>query len=402
MPAPVWPPPNLTRDIVQACLALGFARAGVARALPSDRDREYRAWITSGKHGEMAYLAQRIDERLDITRLVPGARSVIVVADQYAPRGDTSSPIIPGQGRIARYARGRDYHRVMRERLRTLVRRLSALYEQERFVSFVDTGAVLEREHAQRAGLGTHDAGPPAFVGKHTLIIDPRLGSSLLLGGIATTLELTPSQPDGDDARAPLGASNLADESPCGTCTRCIDACPTQAITPNVVDASRCVSYLTLEHSGPIAPELHAGMQSWIIGCDVCQDVCPFNRAESRADHERDRVHPAYTRGSGGEGGDGVGGRSTLPLLEVLAWRDQDRREALAQSAASRASLDMLRRNALIALTNQAIAARDPHQVAEAARQAQALASGASQMLRTTADQVLERLALARPEMPAG
>lgn len=335
-------PRELGRAIIDACLAQGFARAGIAPASPSAWGEQFRAWLASGGHAEMAYMHERVEQRLDVTRLLPGARAVIMVADQYAPRGDARSDA-PADGEqilgvIARYARGRDYHRVIKDRLHQLADRLRALHPEARFRSFVDTGPVLEREQALRAGLGADAQGRHAmFLGKHTLAIDPRLGSYLLLGGIATTLDVCSPGPT-----LPSGPGVQDDR--CGTCTRCIDACPTGAISPNRVDASRCVSYLTLEHASLVDPKLHAGIGDRLLGCDVCQDVCPYNVAPLDPAHdEHERVHPAYRDGAV---------RARVSVREVLDWTEDDRRRVLSASAGKRATLDMLRRTAVIIAGN--------------------------------------------------
>lgn len=354
-----------THEIVQACLALGFARAGVCAARPSDHASELRAWLAAGKHGGMEWMEEWVDQRTDVRRLIDGVevRSVIVVSDQYAAAG-AAEGVAPGKvvGKVARYARGRDYHDVIRKRLHQLCDRLRARYPGETFRAFVDTAPVMEREHAARAGLG--------FIGKHTLLIDPARGSWLLLGGIATTLELTPT----------------AEREPaphCGTCTRCIDACPTDAITPYAVDATRCISYLTIEHEGAIESGLHAGIGAWMFGCDVCQEVCPFNAPVAGgvggAGGAVDRVNPLYRPREGVAGGG-------MPVADVLGWTAEDRRVQLTVSAGKRASLEMLRRNAVIVAGNSDDAELHAR-VAEIAANAEE-----AMLVRETARVVSERL----------
>ncbi|RMH11536.1 MAG: tRNA epoxyqueuosine(34) reductase QueG, partial [Planctomycetota bacterium] len=230
-------------------------------AEPSRQGDALRRWLKRGEHGSMAYMARYTDVRTDVRLLLEGARSVVMVADLYATRGAAPDESRSGFGRVARYARGRDYHKVIKKRLHQLSDELAGQYPGHRFRTFVDTAPVLERELAARCGIG--------WQGKHTLTIHPQLGSYLLLGGIVTTLELEPppEQPKAVDH--------------CGTCTRCIDACPTQAIRPYHVDARKCISYLTIEHRGTIDPEFHEPMGDWIFGCDVCQEVCPHNSARS-------------------------------------------------------------------------------------------------------------------------
>lgn len=317
------------------CRELGFALAGICEARPTDRRDELVAWLDEGKHGSMSWLANNVDERADASRLLDGARSIIMVADLYALGPDTA-PLPPGHGRIARYARGEDYHGVIKKRLHALCDGLRAAHPGAEFRAFVDTAPVLEREHALRAGLG--------WIGKHTLLINPALGSWMLLGGILTTLDLAPP------------VIQRAIEDHCGTCTRCIDACPTKAITPYGVDARRCISYLTIEHREAIPEEFHTAIGDNLFGCDICQEVCPHNRerewgvgsgewgktgSTNRECEGGAGIHPAYAPR-----------HNSLNLLEVLGWTEEDRRAALARSSMKRAKLDMWKRNALIVAGN--------------------------------------------------
>jgi len=312
------------REAIELARAEGFAAAGVCAAEPTRWEPELRAWLDAGKHGSMAYLADHLDVRLDPARLLEGASSVLMVADQYAPRGAAEDPpLAPGRGRIARYARGRDYHKVIKRRLHRLCDTLRARHPGHSFRAFTDTAPVLERELAERCGIG--------WVAKHTLIINPDRGSYLLLGGIVTSLELTP----------PEDQPRITDH--CGTCTRCIDACPTACITPYSVDASRCASYLTIERRLPIDESFHEPIGAWIFGCDVCQEVCPHN-APRRAERSSDRA--------GAVGPDYAPRRDSFDLLEVLDWTEADRRRAFEGTALKRATLAMMKRNALIAAGN--------------------------------------------------
>lgn len=322
-------------DILTRCRELGFALAGVCDARAGDFQQEYRDWISRAEHGSMAYLERNIDMRLDPTIMMPGARSIIMVADQYAERNDRSTkenggtgvpPVRyePPAGRIARYAQGRDYHVVMKKRLHALCDALRAEHPDHQFRAFVDTAPVLEREHGARAGLG--------WIGKHTLLIHPRLGSWLLLGGVLTTLDIDASSTE-----------PVPDH--CGGCTRCIDACPTDAISPYSVNASRCISYLTIERREPIDPAFHEAIGDWIFGCDICQEVCPHNSARPPS-VDTGEAHVAYEPR-----------RTAFDLLEVLGWTEEDRRSAFQSSALKRATLDMFKRNAAIALKNQRAAA---------------------------------------------
>jgi epoxyqueuosine reductase len=411
---------------------LGFALAGIAPARPSGYADFVRQWIADGRHGEMAYLENHLGTRLDPGRLLEGARSVICLADLHPSQTDLPPHGPTPHGRIARYAFGDDYHKTVKKRLHRLADTLAAEHPGERFRSTVDTAPILEREHAARAGLG--------WIGKHTLLIHPYLGSYMLLGTVVTTLNLETAEDAGPPGSADPGipvhgtAGSPALGSPgspgspgvpgpvvppadhCGTCTRCIDACPTGCIStagPRFVDATRCISYLTLEHRSAIDPALHGLMGDWIAGCDVCQEVCPYNR---------DRGAGFGDRGDGGGGeGAGNGGRANaagvptgaeprvrlgvpaihpahtprppapgLSLLDILGWSEEDRRAVFKGSALKRIKLGMFKRNALIAAGN-ALAQED---VPGLRQRVGRIAEDPSEpkLVRVTARRVLERL----------
>lgn len=243
-------------------LELGFNLVGITPAEPSPYLDAYFRWIESGMQGTMNYMARpdRQARRRDLNVILPGVRSLIVVGLDYASAAVPDEVLHdPSRGRIAAYAWGLDYHDILTPRLEALASWLRAESGQD--IShrvYVDTGAVLERSHAHQAGLG--------FTGKNTMLIHPRRGSTFFLGEILTNLEF--------DAYDSPGR-----ETQCGTCTRCLKACPTRAFPrPHVLDARRCISYLTIEHKGSIDPALRPLMGNWIYGCDVCQDVCPFQR----------------------------------------------------------------------------------------------------------------------------
>jgi epoxyqueuosine reductase len=305
----------------------------------------------------MAYLAEQAGARLDPNLVLAGARSVVMVADAYATRNDPPDEVAVGRGRVARYARGQDYHVVVKKRLHALCDALRAAYPGAGFRAFVDTAPVPEREYAARAGMG--------WIGKNTLLIHPRAGSYLLLGGALTTLELAPPEEQTPEA------------DHCGTCTRCIDACPTGAITPYSVDARRCISYLTIERRGPIDPALFGAIGEWVYGCDVCQEVCPHNSPRAgRGAAVRAEYEPR---------------RASLGILDVLGWDEAARRGAFASSAMKRATLAMMKRNALIAAGNALARERDG---ALAARVREIAGDeGESELVRETARAVLERAA---------
>jgi epoxyqueuosine reductase len=235
---------------------LGFVRAGVARVQPlADDAARLHAWLAAGHHGTMAYMAETAEVRADIRHpgLLSEARSVLVLATPYAhPR--TTEGFAPGK--VARYAQGRDYHALLYDRTRPLKRLLRKHGALAR--SCVDTMPVLERAWAARAGVG--------FVGKNACVIVPGIGSHVLLTVVVTSAELAADEPI---------------EERCGSCRLCLDACPTRAfVAPKTLDARRCISYLTIEHDGPIAETLRADMGPWLFGCDVCQDVCPYNKTK--------------------------------------------------------------------------------------------------------------------------
>ncbi len=309
-------------ELIERAQSLGFACAGIASIEPSDFASGLRRWLDEGMHGTMLWMENHFDTRTDPGKLIDDARSMLVVGDVYASRSDNQDPPIqPGHGKVARYARGKDYHKLMKKRLMKLADELREQHPDASFKVFVDTAPVPERELAQRAGIG--------WVGKHTLTIHPKLGSYLFLGGIVMTL----------DAAAPESQPTIVDH--CGSCTACIDACPTDAIADHQVDARKCISYLTIEHRDPIEPELAAKIGDWIYGCDICQEVCPHNSPKLDAGSAND----AYESD-----------RWCFDLLEVIGWDEAARRAAFVGSAMKRAKLDMMHRNAKIVAKNQGIA----------------------------------------------
>jgi epoxyqueuosine reductase len=236
--------------------ALGFARAGAAPLIRLPREEFLAHWLADGRAGDMAYLARRTAERLDPRRRFPWARAVVSLTYPYhppaPPPGDWRATL---RGRIAAYALGDDYHDRVGALLRALVVRLETVFPGARFRPYVDTGAVLEREWAMRAGLG--------WIGKHTLLLDRAAGSYFFLAELFTDLEL---------GETPLPTNH------CGTCTRCLAACPTGALEPSyTMDPRRCIAYLTIEHRGAIPVAMRAGLGNWIFGCDLCQEACPWN-----------------------------------------------------------------------------------------------------------------------------
>lgn len=354
---------QLSADILALCTGdLAFALAGVCEAEPTRYERAYRDWIGANKHGDMGYLARNVEVRIDPRLLLDGARSIIMVADQYATRQDATDPPLPdGHGRIARYARGDDYHVVMKKRLHQLADTLRERFPDAGFRACVDTAPLLEREHAARAGLG--------WIAKNSLLTNPQLGSYLFLGALLTTLDLEPTR--ADDTKQPRPGEPGHRETPfpitdhCGTCTRCIDACPTDAITPYSVDASRCISYLTIEHRSTIDERFAGKLNNWLFGCDICQEVCPHNSPRPEATQSpaarlaepglpsgttshaatptTGTPHPAYAPRKTAAAPEG---RTSLDLREVMNWTEDDRREAFRKSAMKRVKLDAIKGNA--------------------------------------------------------
>lgn len=306
--------------VKQMAISLGFDLVGITSAGPLTGAGYYRNWLAAGYAGSMSYLTRNVPIREDPSRLWPQARSIICAAVSYnsADKGRSPPPTVNSPvGLISSYARGDDYHVVLRKMLERLADEIAAaLGEDFEWRAFVDTGPLLERTLAAAAGLG--------WVGKHTLVLHPRLGSYLFLGELVTSLRLAPDEP-------------IADH--CGTCTRCLDACPTEAFPrPYVLDATRCISYLTIEHRGEVSRELAEKSQNWVYGCDICQEVCPFN---SKAPPTR---HDAFIRQHL---------PAAISLLDLLALDRERYRELTRGTAADRAKLHMWQRNAAIALGNQ-------------------------------------------------
>ena len=241
--------------------ALGFNRIGIIPAQQARRLDSYKRWIENSYHGTMAYMARpdRIIRRENPNVILPGVRTIICVGLDYFTKPIPASILDdPGRGRISNYAWGGDYHDLMAPRLEKLADWLKSADSRAQTSVYVDTGAILERDHAETAGLG--------FTGKNSMLIAPRRGSWHFLGELLTTLSVE------DDS---LGQTMPG----CGSCRSCLDACPTAAFKgPYILDARRCISYLTIELKGWIPRDLRPLMGNWVYGCDVCQDVCPFNR----------------------------------------------------------------------------------------------------------------------------
>ena len=295
------------RDLgFEACGVTDLARSGAADAL----DR----WLADGRHGEMTYMERQAPTRREPARAWPEARSAVVVLHGYFQPDWAPAP---GRGRVARYALGDDYHAVMRERLSQLGTRLAVAAGSGRFRTYADAGPLPERELARRAGLG--------WVAKNTMLIHPRLGSFTFIGVLLTDLAIARDEPFEADR--------------CGSCRRCLEACPTQAFPePGVLDARRCISYLTIETRGPIPAGLQQSVGDWLFGCDVCQEVCPWNvRFAAASPEPRYRARPAA---------------DWPTLAEIAAMTEREFDDAFGATALERAGRAGLARNALVVIEN--------------------------------------------------
>ncbi|MFL5576327.1 MAG: tRNA epoxyqueuosine(34) reductase QueG [Gemmatimonadaceae bacterium] len=307
-------PSPLEHHLKAQAYALGFDLAGIARLGPTETAAAFEEWVARGYAGEMHYLPRGAEKRRDTRLPYDGARSAVVVALSYGGREPA--------GPVARYARGDDYHDLMVERLRELHARVDERVGRPvAGKAYVDTGPILERDLARRAGLG--------WFGKNTNLINPRLGSFFFLGALLLDLELEPD--------APFEADR------CGSCTRCLDACPTGAFDgPRTLDATRCISYLTIELRGAIPEALRERMGGLVYGCDVCQEVCPWNVRFSEELKE-----PAFAAR------EAVAGMDARTLArELLAMTPEEFSRAFKGSPMKRAKPRGLKRNAAVVLGN--------------------------------------------------
>jgi len=317
--------PELTQRIKAQALALGFDLAGIAPAQESPELAFFEPWLEAGYAGEMHYLGRSRERRRDLQQVVAGAQSVVVCGLNY----DIDSPYSTAQadanrGWVARYAWGTDYHQVMLDKLTQLQTFVATLVPPTVASKvYVDTGPVVERVYAKYAGLG--------WFGKNTCLLNTRLGSWLLLGELILPIPLEYDHPALDH---------------CGTCTRCLDACPTQALLePYVLDARRCISYLTIELKGAIPEELRPQMGHHIFGCDICQDVCPWNRKRYFTTDPDMQPRPAQVQ----------------PLLEDLVHMTrEDFKRRFRGTALERTKRRGLLRNVCVAMGNSGNAACIP------------------------------------------
>lgn len=294
-------------------LELGFDACGFASAGAPERGAEFQTWLNEGRHGEMAWLTRQAEKRLDPNRVLDGIKTVVSLAVNYYFPDASNGP-------VARYARFADYHDTLGPRLKTLANFVNQFADGARSLWYVDTGPIMERDFAQRAGLG--------FIGKHTNLISRRLGNWIFLAEILTTIEIEPDPPE---------------RNHCGSCRRCLDACPTQAITaPFQLDARRCISYLTIELKGSIPIELRPAIGEHVFGCDDCLAACPWNRFAREARQMRSHRRPEL---------------DAPPLIEWLALDDAAFKTRFAGLPILRAKRRGFLRNVCVALGNR----RDRH-----------------------------------------
>jgi len=298
---------NVIRNFITS--NLGFDLVGIAPAERMEREADlFEEWIRRGHYGSMEWIARNNHKRRDIHEILPSARSVIVVARNYfTPHQHSSNP---DHAKISRYAWGRDYHNILPKKLKQLHRFLQTLQPNAESRWYVDTGPILEKQWAVRAGLG--------WMGKHTNIINRKMGSWLFLGVLVSSLELEYDSPIGDF---------------CGSCTRCLDACPTNAFPqPYLLDATRCISYVTIEQlpKEEIPVEYGQQMENWVFGCDICQEVCPWNRFQSPTTEPDFHPRPGVLE---------------LTLRQVQEMSDEEFEERFQGSPVRRAKAEGFRRN---------------------------------------------------------
>ena len=310
----------LSRALKRRARDLGFDACGIARAARLDAEAErLEQWLFGGRHAGMEWMTNHFEKRIDPRKLVEGARSVVCVLHNYyhpGPGHSADPPAREAVGKISRYARGEDYHRVMKEKLYELFEWLGKEAGGVAGRAFVDSAPVLEKAWAERSGLG--------WIGKHTNLINRSLGSYFFIGELIVD--------------TPLAYDSPAEDF-CGSCTRCIDACPTDAIyRPYSVDANRCISYWTIEHRGDDVPAaLQSGFENWIFGCDICQEVCPWNKFRKPSREVRYAPRPG------------------MADTELATWEEIDLEEfrrRFRRSPVLRAKFDGFKRNVRIARRN--------------------------------------------------
>jgi epoxyqueuosine reductase len=306
---------SLESRLKQQAQALGFDLVGIAPAGPADGFDRLRDWLDRGFAGDMDYMHRHAGARRHPESVLPEVRSVVMLGMNYNP-GNGPEESVSGTGRVARYARGADYHDVLRERLNHLLAWLQEERADCHGRGVVDTAPLLERDFARRAGLG--------WFGKNTMLLNKRLGSYFFLAALLVDVELQPDSP--------------FEVHHCGTCTACLDACPTAAfVEPGVLDARRCISYLTIELKGDVPLDLRNGLGDWVFGCDICQEVCPWNRKAPAATNAAMRARPEL---------------ESLDLIELIGLSDEEFRRRFRDTALMRTKRRGLLRNAALVLGN--------------------------------------------------
>lgn len=326
--SPKASPDEAAEAVKSAALSAGFGLVGIASATRPDTLDLFHDWLDAGYAGEMAYIERRRDAYADLNKVLPSVRSVVLVALDYA----NEKPAVPtkGFGKISRYAWGStDYHTVIRKKLGRVAEAVHQAVPECRTRAVVDTAPLLERDFARRAGLG--------WFGKNTMIISKHRGSFFFLGALLTDAELTPDEPH--------------ETSHCGTCTACLDACPTNAfVAPHVLDATRCISYLTIElRDADLPEEFQTSLNDWVFGCDICQDVCPWN---SKAVRSEEAAFAPLDCSSGksdelaGESSGANPGAGAISLDEILSMTEAEFLNRFGGTPLERTGLQALQRNA--------------------------------------------------------
>lgn len=313
--------PKLTEQLKARAFDLGFELVGVTMAQPAAGLDRFLNWLEQGYAGEMKYLEAGAAARSNLDDILPGTRSIVMLGISYHQPALRSSPTPVNHGRVASYALGGDYHPLLWAKLNHLCDWLAVEQPGALSRGVVDSAPLLERDYARLAGLG--------WFGKNTMLIHKKMGSFLLLGALLTTVELDPDQP------------HVA--SHCGTCTACLDACPTQAFPqPGVLDATRCISYHTIELRGSIPAEHREGLGEWLFGCDICQDVCPWNR-KAPAGREMQLLQADWH----------AEGMNSIDLIALLQMDEASFRQHFRATALWRTKRQGLLRNACLVLGNR-------------------------------------------------
>ncbi|MEW4569067.1 tRNA epoxyqueuosine(34) reductase QueG [Tautonia sp. JC769] len=313
------PPDRRSAEVKRLARALGFDLVGIAPAVSPPGFGSFLDWLAGGNAAGMTYMHTHAEARRHPESALEGVRSVVMVGLSYKP-GTPDPPSTLRTGKVARYARGRDYHKVLWKRLGRLKGHVEAAWPESRSRAVADTAPLLERDYARLAGLG--------WIAKNTMLIHRQIGSYTVLGALLTDLDLEPDAPH--------------ESTHCGTCTRCLDACPTDAFSaPGRLDARKCISYWTIEHRGPLPDEAEGRLHDWLFGCDICQEVCPWNRKSPPGTDPELAADPR---------------RVAVDLVELLRSDDATIAALIRGSAMTRAKRSGLLRNAASLLESRGVA----------------------------------------------